>query len=213
MPFFLFHPDKYSVYPSFSKILTGSLYVGICLLGISAIFYPKKCENTFMFKNQGESKGDLNSAALRERIRFRGHHPECVEFSANRITVRTTTVVCAACAGLLIGAVGGLIGASLYFFVGFAPFLNWTALLVGYVGVLLGLFQFRLRGYIKLAANGFFVLGSLAVLISADQLGASLFINLYVVGLIVFLLLTRIMISEWNNKRICMRCGRCESTE
>ncbi len=76
--------------------------------------------------------------------------------------------------------------------------------------MLLGLFQFKFGGFYKLTANLVFVLGSLAILVTTDYLAASLFVDLYVVGVIVFVLLMRIMISEWNNKTTCKKCENCE---
>src|SRR3990170_8966890 len=204
---------KYQIDFSFSKPLIGSLFAGICIMGISAIFYPKKCEKTFMFRKQPGFRGQGDHGVLSGKMRFRGHHPDCEKFSANRITIQKATL-CSACAGLLVGAVGALVGALFYFFVGFVPPLaDLTVLLVGYAGMLLGLVQFKLGGYVKLMANALFVLGSFVTLTTADFLGRSLLIDLYVLGLIFFLLLARILISDWNNKRICFRCKGCELRE
>ena len=203
IPMLLSQSGKYQIDFSFSKPLIGSLFAGICIVGISAIFYPKKCEKTFMFKKRSELQGQ-------GKMHFRGHHPDCEKFSANRITIQKATL-CSACAGLLVGAVGALIGTFLYFFVGFVPPLaDSRVLLVGYAGMLLGLVQFKFGGYVKLMANALFVLGSFVTLTTADLLGRSLLIDLYVLGLIFFLLLARILISEWNNKRICVNCEGCE---
>jgi hypothetical protein len=112
---------------------------------------------------------------------------------------------------MLVGAVSALIGTVLYFFVGFVPSLaDPMFLFAGYAGLLLGLVQFKFGGYLKLMVNTLFVVGSFTMLITADLLGKSLLIDLYVLGLISFLLLARILISEWNNKRICIRCDGCE---
>ena len=213
IPMLLSQSGTYQIDFSFSKPLIGILYAGICLMGISAIFYPKKCEKTFMFKKRSELRGQGDYSILSGRMRFRGHHPDCEKFSANRITIQKATL-CSACTGLLVGAVGALIGTLLYFFVGFVPPLaDPTVLLVGYAGILLGLIQFKLAGYVKLMANALFVLGSFVTLTTADLFGKSLLIDLYVLGLIFFLLLARILISDWNNKRICFRCKGCELRE
>jgi hypothetical protein len=194
---------------SLARSSIGLIYAGICVLGIAAVFYPKKCEKTFMFKKRSESWGDEDRATPNEEIRLEGHHPDCPRFSANRITIRKATF-CAACTGLLIGAVAALVGTVFYFSVGFIPFFaDLRLLLVGYAGMFLGLVQFKFGGYVKLTANALFVIGSFLTLVTADSLGRSLLIGLYVLGLIVFLLLTRIVISEWNNKRVCYRCEGC----
>ena len=201
---------RYQIDFFFTKPLVGSLYAGICFLGISAVFYPKKCEKTFMFGKQPELSGYGEAAVRSGSVRFRGHHPDCEKFSANRITIRKVSF-CSACTGLLVGAVCALVGTLFYFFVGFVPSMaDPSFLLVGYVGMLLGLFQFKFGGYVKLMMNGLFVLGSFVFLVAVDLLGESLLMDLYGLGLVVFLLLTRIRISEWNNKRICIRCESCQ---
>jgi len=186
------------------------LYSVICILGIFAVFYPKKCENTFMFKKHMELRRYGDHPVLSETMQFKGHHPNCKEFSTNRIKIQNA-VLCSACTGLLVGAMGTLIGTLFYFFIGFTlTQADPKFLFVGDAGMLLGLVQFKFGGYLKLMVNALFVLGSFITLITADLLGKSLFIDLYVLGLIVFLLLTRILISEWNNKRICVKCEGCE---
>ena len=210
IPMLLSQSDKYQIDSLFRKPLVGSLYAGICLVGISAVFYPKKCEKTFMFRNQSRFRRQGDHGVLSGKMRFRGHHPDCEAFSANRITIQKATL-CAACTGMLVGAVAALIGTLLYFLVGFVPPLADTMVLfVGYTGLLLGLVQFKFGGYLKLMVNALFVLGSFIILITADLLGKSFLIDLYVLGLIFFLLLARILISEWNNRRICFKCEGCE---
>ena len=189
------------------------MYSVICILGIFAVFYPKKCENTFMFKKRVESWGYGDHPVLSKTKQLKGHHPNCKEFSANRIKIQGA-VLCSACTGLLVGAMGALMGTILYFFIGFtfAP-ADPKILLVGDAGMLLGLVQFKFGGYLKFIVNTFFVLGSFVTLIMADLLGKNLFTDLYVLSLIFFLLLTRILLSEWNNKRICDKCERCKLHE
>jgi len=210
---FLYQPLKDELYPAFSKLLIGSLYATICLLGILAIFYPKNCENSLMFKRTPQSQERPYSANISGTVRIKGHHPDCQYFSKHWIEIRKRTL-CAACIGLLIGAMASLAGTIFYFFVGFVPFFaDLRVLLVGYAGMLLGLFQFKLGGYVKLTANALFVFSTFITLIAADTLGASLLVDFYVIGLFIFLLLTRILISEWNNKRICTKCEMCRLLE
>jgi hypothetical protein len=60
-----------------------------------------------------------------------------------------------------------------------------------------------------MAVNALFVVGSCISLVAADLAGQSLLVDAYVLGLIVFMLWFRILLSEWNNRRICVACGRC----
>jgi hypothetical protein len=82
-------------------------------------------------------------------------------------------------------------------------------LAVGEVLMLAGLAQIKMRGYVKMAVNALFVVGSWISLVAADLAGQSLLVDAYMLGLIVFMLCFRILLSEWNNKKICVACGRC----
>ncbi len=205
VPLILLQPANTKVSFLFNQPLIGSIYVAVCMLGIVAVFNPKKCQRTFSFKTKAGMLEEQESG----KTKFSGHHPDCEKFSPNRIKLHGSPF-CASCTGLLIGAVGALVGVVLYFFVGLVPpFVGFWVVFVGYFGLVLGLLQFRFAGYVKLVANALFVLGSLVVLVLADLISASLMVDLYVLGVIVFLLATRILISQWNNRRICLGCGDC----
>ncbi len=75
--------------------------------------------------------------------------------------------------------------------------------------MLVGLAQIKMRGYVKMAVNALFVVGSGISLVAADLAAQSLLVDVYVLGLIVFMLSFRILLSEWNNKKTCVVCGRC----
>jgi len=142
-------------------------------------------------------------------MRISGHHPNCQNFAGNRIRLGELEL-CAACSGLLIGVVIALIGAALQFFVGLSILYGsvWL-LLLGEVGMVSGLAQLKFAGFAKVFVNVFFVVGSFVTLVEADVLGGSLLVDAYVLGLIVFLLWLRILLSERNNRRTCQTCLSC----
>jgi hypothetical protein len=82
-------------------------------------------------------------------------------------------------------------------------------LVLGEILMLLGLAQIKFAGYVKALINVIFVVGSFVALVEVDLLGGSLLVDLYVLGLIVFMLWFRIMLSGWNNGRICHKCQFC----
>jgi hypothetical protein len=159
------------------------------------------------FQKPNSSPGYSKPAA--SAVEFKGHHPDCKEFSGNRITVRVS-VFCAACSGLLIGAIVAIVSIFL-FSLGFLNLglRNLWVLLFGEALMLIGLAQIKMNGYVKLTANALFVVGSSLCLIVTDIVGQSLLVDAYVLGMIVFMLWFRISLSEWNNKRTCMKCDRC----
>jgi hypothetical protein len=118
--------------------------------------------------------------------------------------------ICAACSGLLIGAVIALIGAASHFF--FDLNLAWGSvwlLALGEIWMLLGLAQIKFAGYAKVIVNVVFVVGSFVTLVEADGVGQNVLVDLYAIGLIAFILWLRILLSEWNNRRICQTCRSC----
>ena len=118
--------------------------------------------------------------------------------------------ICAACGGLLLGAIIALVGSVLQFFIGLNIISASIWLLaLGEICVVLGLVQFKLGGYAKVILNLFFVVGSFVTIAATDVLSESLLVDIYVIGLIGFLLWLRILLSEWNNRRICQTCRLC----
>ena len=189
----------------FHKSLIGVLFTAVCLLGIAAAFYPSKCRG--MFEETQNPLPQANKSYTLMQVK--GHHPDCQEYSGNRIKIGGR-VFCAACSGLLFGATIALIGTAIYFFIGVN--LAWDSvwlLALGEIWMLLGLAQIKFAGYFKVLANVLFVVGSFATLVATDAIGKSLLVDLYVLGVILFLLWFRIYLSEWNNKRTCRKCQSC----
>ena len=205
IPVLVFQPNSEHVQFFVRQSLVGTLYSAICLLGIAAAFYPTKCRGMFQ-KPQNPLPQTNKPSSL---VQIKGHHPDCQNYLGNKIRVGGR-VLCAACSGLLIGAIIALVGAGLYFFVGLnAAWSSIWLIALGEIGMLLGLVQIMFAGYLKTIANMVFVVGSFVTLVVADVLSKSVLVDLYVLGLIGFLLWFRILLSEWNNNRICQTCGSC----
>jgi uncharacterized membrane protein len=197
-------PNLEHFQPSVRHGLVGSLYSVICFLGIAAVFYPSKCKGLFQKQNPlSQASGTSDS------VRISGHHPDCQNFSGNRIRINKREV-CAACSGLLVGAIIALVGSVLQFFIGLNIVLASVWLLaLGEICMVLGLAQIKFAGYAKVMVNVVFVVGSFVTLAGADVLGESLLVDIYVLGLIGFLLWLRILLSERHNRRICQTCRLC----
>jgi len=99
------------------KPIIGVLFELICALGIIAVFFPKRCSAIF-HPTKGERDTHPNQekiAAHGDHPTLRGHHPTCGNFSAHTIRI-CDKIFCAACTGLLLGALMALAGVALYFF-------------------------------------------------------------------------------------------------
>jgi len=186
------------------KPMIGSIFGLICVLGILAAFFPKQC--SALFEKGGQP--DSNFASHRTSSTLHGHHPACEGFSAHVFRVKDRTL-CTACTGLLLGGIMALAGTALYFFVDLHAQQNsLLVFLAGVLGVGFGLFQFKFkRRLVRLFLNTFFVLGAFLVLVGIDELAESVFVDFFLVSLIVFWLFTRISLSQWDHKRICYTCN------
>lgn len=185
------------------KPLVGSIFTLICTGGSIVALSPRKCSEALNTHPESvRASHDKSEFALNSK----GHHPDCGRFS--RHTIQFGGVFyCSACTGLLAGAAIALAVSLPFFFfgLGISP-IGLPIVLVAQLGLVLGFVQFRFKGWVRLAANAFFVVGGSLMLIGIDQYLASLLVDLYLIGLITFWILTRIMISQWDHFRICATC-------
>lgn len=216
--FGLFTTLMFSLYPPalkenfiWRKPLIGSIFTLICISGIVTVFYPEKCSEALSLPKIKAAKSFANEDNI--PIALKGHHPDCAKFSPHIIYVKGKAF-CAACTGLLLGALVAITGTALYFFAGWtlgqsSSLFVWA----GQAGIVFGFVQFKFKGYARLAMNALFAVGAFLVLVGIDMVAENIFIDLFLVGLIAFWLFTRILISKWNNWRICFSCEYCEIRE
>ena len=185
------------------KPFVGSVFSIICILGSFSALFPKQCSKAFHFRRE-----KTNFASHKASATSKGHHPDCQEFSAHVIHLSGYTL-CAACTGLLLGALIALIGTFFYFFRGWhLGEMGFLVVLIGSVELALGFFQLKFRGFVRLMLNALFVVGAFLILVGIDELTRSLSADLFITLLIVFWLFTRIQLSKWDHQRIC---GNCKS--
>jgi len=200
-----------AIYENFvlRKPLIGSIFSLICISGAIAALFPKQCSRPLHFQKSGKKFSAQKVYAISE-----GHHPECREFSAHVIRVRDHTL-CAACTGLLLGALLALIGTALCFFIGWnIERVSVSSVLIGVAAIALGFFQLKFKGFLRLTLNTLFVLGAFLILAGIDELFQSLVVDLFLVVFIILWLLTRILLSQWDHWRICNNCkSRCRNNE
>jgi hypothetical protein len=187
---------------SWRKPVVGFLFSFICILGSLASLFPRTCSEAFHFS------GEPMSADTRRTLSV-SHHPNCEGFSAHVVGIKGR-LRCAACTGLLLGAIMALVGAIVYFS-GWLQIENGYILsFVGAVGVIVGFLQFKFIGYVRLISNSIFVLGAFLCLIGVDQVSQSVANDVFTLMLMVFWILTRIELSQWDHSRTCDNCEtRC----
>jgi hypothetical protein len=187
------------------KPFVGSVLFLICAVGSLVAVSPTSCSATHKMQMIETSKD--SDAKTDSHVSSEGHHPDCGRFSNHTIQFKGTSY-CAACTGLLIGGIMAMSLTVLYFFSGLsAELIGFPALLTTQLGPVLGLVQFKFKGWTRVGANVLFALGSCLMLIGIDQLVRSVFVDVYLTGLILVWIMTRVMISQWDHYRICLRCG------
>jgi hypothetical protein len=210
-----FFPPLISGQISYRKPVVGLIFSMICILGIIAVFLPNKCLKILKIEKKGNFTSNPSKSALHGKSNtLQGHHPTCGKYGSHIFQINGK-IVCAACTGLLIGAVLALVGGTIYFFVGWNVSEVNLMVLLGVGGVFFGLFQFNFSSLFRLVMNVVFVLGTLLILICVDALIGSLVFDLFVITLILFWLYTRISLSQWDHEVICSRCDttNCEVRE
>jgi hypothetical protein len=220
--FGLFLAGMLSIYPPMTpesfvwrRPLIGSVFSLICILGILAVFFPKQCSGMFDAATRGKREPSALDGFPSHGASpaMKGHHPDCEGFSPHVFRIGNRTF-CTACTGLLLGGLAALAGTVMYFFGEWNIISNSSLLVwIGVVGVGLGLFQFKVKATaIRLSLNAFFVLGTFLILVGADELAQNVFADMFLVLLAIFWLFTRIVLSQWDHRRICHTCrvDHCE---
>jgi len=190
------------------KPLVGTTYGVVSVLGILAVFFPKTCSKFF---DVGKREKRQNRFFGFTRIKtLRGHHPLCGRFSAHVFRLGSK-LFCATCSGLFLGALIALAGTGMFFFGNLQMEQNaFLAVLLGAVGIALGLMQSPLpplqNSVIRLLSSVFFVVGTFLILVGIEELAHNTSVDLFLIVLIVFWLMTRISLSQWDHERICSKC-------
>ena len=186
------------------KPLIGLIFSLICVLGALAVVIPSQCNSVLGARGKGGSFGFHSSSTSSRPLK--GHHFDCEGYVPHIVKFGGKTF-CAACSGLFLGAVAATFGSIVYFFsnVGIGQF-GSVFLMIGMLFVALGFIQFKSPGLSRLLVNALFVFGAFLVLIATDAFLGNLFIDLYVISLILLWIMTRILLSQWDHSRICHSC-------
>lgn len=194
------------------KPLVGTTFTIVCILGIIAAVTPSKCSEMVHFKRRGQKESGIKESANQQKeiLTFRGHHPDCKSFGAHTFRMGNRTF-CAGCVGLALGAILSLFGSAMYFFLNLSLMSDYfVALWVGFLGVSCGLLQYHLfnwgKSSIHLSINIFFVFSVFLLLMGVDGITQSVMVDSYLIALSLFWIYTRILLSQFDHRRICAAC-------
>jgi protein-S-isoprenylcysteine O-methyltransferase Ste14 len=183
----------------------------ICIGGIIASVYPTFCSPLLFQQNFKQSSTTPIHQVPQQAPSYpqRGHHPDCEHYASHVLHLHNK-IYCAGCLGLMIGAIVG-IGGSIPLLFGFSPSHADIFLWTGSGFVVLGILQHQLSfndSWVHLILNVCFVIGPLLQLQAIVTLNPSLTIELYLLILIMFWIITRITLSQIEHSRICQICTK-----
>lgn len=185
-----------SVNSHWQRYLIFSIFGLVCFLGVLVGVFPSK----FQKKSKSQNKSG---------VKFRGHHPDCGNFSGHVIQLADKTY-CSGCTGLIIGAIVAISGTLLYLTRGLPSENGSMVFWAGFTGVLIGLVYNGLSrgrlGFLNLFVNVIFVLGAFMLLFSIEKINGNLLSELYLLILIPNWIITRILSSQREHDRICGSC-------
>ncbi len=199
--------------------LTGSLFSVICILGITAVFFPQRCarQPSVHRNSQHEASAqrhdgyDTTSSIAGITLKH-GHHHSCERYRQHEFHIGRKTL-CAACMGLFPGALVSL-AAACYIFVLQRPFdlSSGLASAVGTLGIMICIMSYAatdVQGPTRrFFINAFMIVGMLLALIGADNSSQSLVLNVLFISSCMLALFTRILLSQDRHGRICRTCNQ-----
>ena len=190
------------------NLAVWAIFSTLCILGATATLFPRTCSHSTRPPEDLEPSRYTTISGIRL---IHGHHATCESFSGHELELGEKTY-CAACTGLLIGAIAALAVATLGLVCGIT-----LPPITGYLGlalVLLGLIYNPLLNIttpiLRTLINALLVPGFSLILVAADGHGNP-GLSLLVIALSVYWMYTRIQLSSLNHEEICDDCEEpCE---
>lgn len=187
------------------KPLIGVIFGIICILGVMAGVFPSKCSGVSHFQ---KTENDAFMKTQRTP-NYEGHHPTCGKFSSHVLPLGNKTY-CGGCMGLVTGAVISLTGLPVFFLNnvgldGVSVGVFW----VGFIGVAMGLLQYNLPFNTRIGhffLNVCFVLGAFLLLVGLWGVNPSFVLNIYLLTLVIYWILSRILLSQYEHSKVCANC-------
>jgi protein-S-isoprenylcysteine O-methyltransferase Ste14 len=174
--------------------VTGGLFILICMVGLVVAVAPGRLK--------------VLGHGAKRNPRLVGHHLDCPRFSGHVLRVYGRAL-CAGCTGLALGAAAAIIGGFLCFFGGLSVGDPVTVFYTGALLVALGLVQHFIdmgSPLFHLALNVALVFGAFMLAASMMEMGASFYVEAYLLASILFWVAARVRVSQEEHVRVCSRC-------
>jgi hypothetical protein len=205
--------------------LTGAIFSVLCILGVLAVFFPRDCARSphkehliserSDFSLQGEH--DLQKSSWIGVVTVtHGHHPTCPPYRQHEFVFGKKTL-CSACMGLFCGALISLAAAWLIFLQQFPYNLPYGIVFtIGAVLIVVGLVPYVVANPLgpvrRFSFNALMIVGMLLALVGVDGRAHSFALNAFLIAFFVFVLFTRISLSQDKHEQICATCGQTCAT-
>ena len=199
--------------------LTGLIFSALCILGILAVFFPQHCARTpykvssKRLDSSLQGENDLQkSSSIGGVTVSHGHHPLCHPYRQHELVFGKKTL-CSACMGLFCGALISVAGAW-YFFLQQFPYNipDEIVFTLGAVLIVVGLAPYVIAHTLgpvrRFSFNALMIVGMLLALVAVDDRAQSVALNAFLIGFFVFVLFTRISLSQDKHEQICATCGQ-----
>ena len=190
------------------NIAAWALFSTLCILGATATLFPRTCSHTTRPPEDLEPSRYTTIASVRL---VHGHHPTCGSFSGHELELGEKTY-CAACTGLLMGAIAAIAVATLglVYRITLPPQIGYLGLALVLLGLIYNPLLNITTPILRTLINALFVPGFSLILVAADGHGYP-GLDLLVIALSVYWMYTRIQLSSLNHDGICDGCQEpCE---
>jgi hypothetical protein len=177
------------------------IFITLCILGAIATIFPRVC--SFELNKNSSLPASRFTHVLGVNI-IHGHHMDCTGFTNHEIRIGEKSI-CAGCLGLLIGSLIAI----------FITIIQATQRIpmqnqIGFLGIVFvigGLpypivFQ-KSKPILRITLNTFFVIGFALVYIALSTMSD---LGLLGIGLCIYWMYTRIILSNWSHDKICNNC-------
>ena len=191
---FLYSNNNFNPY----KIIFLSIFILICILGITASIYPSYCLR--ILNTDGTERSECDDRI----ISYEGHHADCGVFNDHVFNFKNKKY-CVGCSGLLTGAFLAIFTSLVYVFYGTFYLIFWMGIIMVLVALIQLIFFSPENKWIKFLSNLGLVWGSALIFIGLLEYG-NVFMAVYFLFLILVWIITRTALSQENHILICEKC-------
>jgi hypothetical protein len=189
------------------KIIVGSVFIIICIIGITLAFWPGWIGDIFL-KDQTQV-GHQNSVDKNRKIK--GHHLDCDNFNGHRFAINNK-ILCAGCIGLAGGSALAIFLMILYLIIPFhlSQLIYQILILIGFTFIGLNYIEvviIKRNPKVHLGINTLLPVSFFFITIAVLELTGELAPGLIVIIILFLWLDTRIQLSKWHHDYICEICN------